>query len=68
MNKNMRKVELIYIILLIGMFSIFGCKHKETINLKVMSYNIRHGEGMDTVLDLSRAATIIKLIEPDLCG
>ena len=33
-----------------------------------MSYNIRHGEGMDTILDLSRSADIIKSQAPDLCG
>ncbi|MEM9650009.1 MAG: endonuclease/exonuclease/phosphatase family protein [Bacteroidota bacterium] len=33
-----------------------------------MSYNIRHGVGMDNVLDLSRAAEIIKAQAPDLCG
>jgi endonuclease/exonuclease/phosphatase family metal-dependent hydrolase len=33
-----------------------------------MSYNIRHGEGMDTLLDLSRSARIIKSQTPDLCG
>ena len=33
-----------------------------------MSYNIRHGEGLDTILDLSRSAKIIKLQAPDLCG
>ena len=33
-----------------------------------MSYNIRHGEGMDTILDLSRAMQIIKSVNPDFCG
>lgn len=33
-----------------------------------MSYNIRHGEGMDEKLDLSRIANIIKRQKPDLCG
>ena len=33
-----------------------------------MSYNIRHGMGLDTILDISRAAKIIKDISPDLCG
>lgn len=40
----------------------------DTISLKLMSYNIRHGEGMDGVLDLSRAAQIIKAQALDLCG
>lgn len=33
-----------------------------------MSYNIRHGEGMDNILDLSRAAEVIKAQAPDVCG
>ena len=33
-----------------------------------MSYNIRHGEGIDGVLDLSRAAAIINVQAPDICG
>ena len=33
-----------------------------------MSYNIRHGVGLDTVLDISRSARIIKSLAPDLCG
>lgn len=33
-----------------------------------MSYNIRHGLGLDTILDLSRSAKIIKSEKPDLCG
>lgn len=33
-----------------------------------MSYNIRHGVGLDTILDLSRSAKIIKSQAPDLCG
>ncbi|WP_428740690.1 endonuclease/exonuclease/phosphatase family protein [Tenacibaculum sp.] len=33
-----------------------------------MSYNISHGEGIDSVLDLSRSAKIIELLAPDLCG
>ena len=33
-----------------------------------MSYNIRHGEGLDTILDLTRSAELIRLQAPDLCG
>ena len=52
----------------IGISCIYTPKNKETISLKIMSYNIRHGEGLDKVLDLSRAASIIKSIGPDLCA
>lgn len=33
-----------------------------------MSYNIRHGIGNDTILDLSRSAKIINSYSPDLCA
>ncbi len=32
--------------------------------LRVMSYNIRHGEGNDGVLDLARAAAVIAAVDP----
>lgn len=38
------------------------------LDLKVMSYNIKHGEGMDGIIDLSRSAVIIKAQAPDLCA
>ena len=63
------KYLLFLILLIVGLLSIFyACKHKETISLKIMSYNIRHGEGSDAILDLSRSAKIIKSQVPNLCG
>lgn len=34
--------------------------------LRVLSYNIHHGEGMDGVLDLDRIAGVIRGVSPDL--
>lgn len=34
--------------------------------LRVLSYNIKHGRGMDNEVDLQRAATIINRLRPDL--
>ena len=45
-----------------------ACQQEYTTKLTVMSYNIRHGVGMDTILDLSRAAKVIKHQAPDLCA
>lgn len=59
---------LIFTVSTIGLFSSYIQKPKHKISLKIMSYNIRHGEGMDDVLNLSRSAGIIKLQAPDLCG
>lgn len=33
--------------------------------LRVVSYNIRHGEGMDHKLDLARTAAVLKKLQPD---
>lgn len=64
----MRTFVSISLVLLIGVLTVYGCSRKEVVGLKVMSYNIRHGEGMDSVLDLSRAARVINSVKPDLCG
>lgn len=58
-------------LLILTCFILFGScavKQEQTINLKIMSYNIRHGVGMDTILDLSRSVKIIESYKPDLCG
>jgi endonuclease/exonuclease/phosphatase family metal-dependent hydrolase len=34
--------------------------------LRVMSYNVRHGAGMDDVVDLERAAAVIERVRPDV--
>ena len=36
------------------------------VTVRVLTYNIRHGEGMDRVYDLARLADIMKAAEPDL--
>lgn len=60
------KTFIILICLIISSF--YSCKEKQTYNLKILSYNIRHGEGMDRILDLSRSKGIIESQSPDLCG
>ena len=37
-----------------------------TERVRVLSYNIHHGEGVDTVLDLERIARVIRSVDPDL--
>lgn len=34
--------------------------------LRILSYNIHHGEGMDSVVDLARIAALIRDVDPDL--
>jgi endonuclease/exonuclease/phosphatase family metal-dependent hydrolase len=38
----------------------------QPIRLRVMSYNIHHGEGTDKKIDLERIARVINSVEPDL--
>lgn len=40
----------------------------QPLRLRVMSYNIHHGEGTDRKLDLERIARVINSVEPDLVG
>lgn len=40
----------------------------QPIRLRVMSYNIHHGEGTDKKIDLERIARVINSVEPDLVG
>ena len=45
-----------------------GCatKSEATIELRVLSNNIKHGHGMDGKVDISRAADLINRLKPDL--
>lgn len=54
--------------LIIGLIIFNSCKDKQeqSVSLKILSYNIRHGVGLDTILDLSRSAKIIRTLSPDL--
>lgn len=60
--------RIVYILSCFIVFSSCKFKQEQSIDLKIMSYNIRHGKGLDTILDLSRAAALIKSQAPDLCG
>ena len=43
-----------------------GSQSETQETLRVVAYNIHHGEGMDEVLDLERIAALINDLEPDL--
>lgn len=66
MNRNKKNIT--YTIICLILLCTCSSKKEQLFNLKIMSYNIRHGVGLDTVLDLSRSARIIKSQAPDLCG
>jgi endonuclease/exonuclease/phosphatase family metal-dependent hydrolase len=36
--------------------------------LRVVSYNIKHGQGNDTVVDLERTAGVLRALRPDIVG
>lgn len=38
----------------------------EPLTIRVLSYNIHHGEGIDAKLDLERIARVVKSVKPDL--
>lgn len=38
----------------------------EPIRIRVLSYNIRHGRGMDEKVDMQRIARVINAVEPDI--
>ena len=46
----------------------FSQDDDDVITLRIMTYNIRHGEGMDDVIDLDRQAAIISNAAPDVVG
>jgi endonuclease/exonuclease/phosphatase family metal-dependent hydrolase len=55
------------------LLAIFGCAAffasggaAEPVRLRVLTYNIQHGEGTDGKIDLARTAAVIKRLTPDL--
>ncbi|MCA9322183.1 MAG: endonuclease/exonuclease/phosphatase family protein [Planctomycetes bacterium] len=45
---------------------LFTACASEPQQLRIVSYNIHHGEGTDSVFDLERIASVIRSVEPDL--
>jgi endonuclease/exonuclease/phosphatase family metal-dependent hydrolase len=60
--------KILFVLTCLMFFSSCLAKQEQSINLKILSYNIRHGKGIDDVLDLSRSAKIIKSYKPDICA
>ena len=52
--------------LLVGLLAAGRTAAEEPLRLRVLSYNIHHGEGVDGRLDLRRIAEVIRAAEPDL--
>jgi endonuclease/exonuclease/phosphatase family metal-dependent hydrolase len=47
---------------------VLGCTPAEPIDLRVVSYNIRHGRGMDSEVNLERTAAVLRQLSPDIVG
>lgn len=78
---RMKNMKLVLCLMSIALFmvSLFGLQTKAgaeemefgrglPVNVKVMSYNIHHAEGVDGVLDMERIARIIEEEEADIIG
>ena len=49
-----------------SLISFQSCNQEQVSHIKIMSYNIRHGKGLDTILNLTRSADVINSQKPDL--
>lgn len=54
--------------LLCLLFSLTACSQDDVASLRILTYNIRHGAGMDDVIDLDRQAAVIQNAIPDVVG
>ena len=61
----MKRLTLILFCLFAGQIAY---SQNDTILIKMMTYNIRHGAGMDDVVDLDRQAAVIQNALPDVVG
>ena len=50
------------------LLSLTAYSQDDGVSLRLMSYNIRHGAGMDDVIDLNRQAGVIRDAQPDVVG
>ncbi len=55
-----------YCLLLLTIFLPASKAAEKSLQLRVLSYNIHHGEGIDRVLDLNRIANVINSVRPDI--
>lgn len=59
-------MRLLAMILSIAVVSLFGCATGQPSTVRVLTYNIHHGEGMDGNIDLDRIVQIIRQTEADI--
>ena len=56
----------VFPLVLVSALLLAGSSAAEPFRIRVLCYNIHHGEGVDRKLDLSRIAKIIKSVAPDV--
>lgn len=66
MNKRHLLFALLTLFLLIS--SRMAYSQAEEMEIRMLTYNIRHGAGMDDVIDLNRQAAVIQSTQPDVVG
>ena len=71
MKENIIMTHLRTSILILAVAIIAGCETQkaalqEPVTLRILSYNIKHGEGMDKRIGLKRIAGVIAKESPDL--
>jgi endonuclease/exonuclease/phosphatase family metal-dependent hydrolase len=54
--------------LVLALFALGAGPIQAPLELRVVSYNIKHGRGMDEVVDLERTAAVIRPLRPDIVG
>jgi len=65
MNRSLEKLVSLWLVAVVAVLG--GCAaSRPPAELRVMTYNIRHGEGMDGVVDLARTAAVIAAAHPDV--
>lgn len=63
-----RSMFFISVVILFFGFASINCAQEKSIQLKVLSYNIHYGVGMDSKKDLIRIAEVVNRLHPDLVG
>lgn len=56
----------LFLLLIVALLSLPTLAQDKPPTLRVLTYNIHHGEGLDKKLDLPRIAAVIKSTDPDL--
>ena len=67
MKKHCLHLAITLLCLLLSCQTVYS-QDDDVISLRIMTYNIRHGAGMDDVIDLDRQASVINNAMPDVVG